>query len=146
MLYRNLPIWLNELGDRVERRLKEGGKAFLREVVIVREHFGEIPFAHRYHGYAIGEAIAFVGARFVEVQPGKKVLVSLGHYFGMELVRSSSTTATALSRASFPCSAKKFSTSTKMESVVISSALWSKDVAASAGARHSSFGWIKATQ
>ena len=66
-------------------RLKQRGKAFLPEVMIVREHFGDMSFAHRRHGYAIRETVAFVGARFVEVQPGKEAFVSLGHYFGMSI-------------------------------------------------------------
>ena len=53
-------------------RLKERGKAFLREVVIVREHFGNISFAHRRHGYAICETVALVGAFFVQSEPAQK--------------------------------------------------------------------------
>ena len=67
------------------RRLKQRGKALLREVVIMREDFADVPLMHRGHGYAISQTIAFVGARLVEIQPGKKVLVSLGHYFGMSI-------------------------------------------------------------
>ena len=53
-------------------RLKERGKAFLREVVIVREHFGNVPFAHRRHGYAIRKAVALVGATFVQSEASQQ--------------------------------------------------------------------------
>src|SRR6266550_6004064 len=66
-------------------RLKHEGETFLGKVAIMCEHFGNVPFPHHLHRYAISEAVAFVSAIFVERQPIKKVLVSLGQYFGMSI-------------------------------------------------------------
>lgn len=51
----------------------------------MREHFGNAPFMHRCHRYAISDVVAFIGATFVERQSGKKVIVSLWYYFGTSI-------------------------------------------------------------
>ena len=47
-------------------------KTFLREVMIVRENFGEAFTAHHLHGDAIRQAVFLVGTGLVERQGVKK--------------------------------------------------------------------------
>src|SRR5262249_4478713 len=51
---------------------EQNGEAFLREVVVVGEDFGDAPVAHRLHGDAIGQAVALVRALLVERQSGEE--------------------------------------------------------------------------
>ena len=39
------------------------------EVMIVREHLLHLVLAHRFHRNAVGEAVLFVLARFIELEP-----------------------------------------------------------------------------
>ena len=47
-------------------------ETFLAEMVVVRENFGDLVLAHRFHRNAIGEAVFLVRSRFVKLQPAKK--------------------------------------------------------------------------
>jgi hypothetical protein len=39
-------------------QLRENGEAFLREVLIMSEHFSNVSFEHRVHGDAVGKTIS----------------------------------------------------------------------------------------
>src|SRR5688572_12819895 len=66
----------DEDGERITSRGATPG-TFLLEMAIAAENFSQAFTAHGLHGYAIGQAIAFVKAVAVEVQTGKKRFVSL---------------------------------------------------------------------
>ena len=66
-------------------QLKESGEIFLCEVLIMGEHFSNVSFARSVHGDAIGEAIALVGASFIEVQSGKNAVMSMVGDFGIRI-------------------------------------------------------------
>lgn len=58
---------------------EQDDETFLREVVVVRENFGDAACAQLIHRDAIGQAITFVEAIFVKVQPCQKVLLRYDH-------------------------------------------------------------------
>ena len=47
-------------------------ETFLAEMVVVRENFGELVLAHRFHRNAIGEAVFLVRSGFVKLQPAQE--------------------------------------------------------------------------
>src|ERR1035438_5081891 len=59
---------------------KQGAKTFLLKMPVVGENFGQ-PFPeHRLHRNAIRQAVALVGPRPVELQPGKEGLPALRNH------------------------------------------------------------------
>jgi hypothetical protein len=69
--------------ERWFEQLKENGEAFLSEVLIMGKRFSNVSFAHCVHGDAVGEAIALVGASFIEGQSSNKALMSMARDFGI---------------------------------------------------------------
>jgi hypothetical protein len=52
--------------------LEQFGKPFLREMIIMRQDFGNAFPMHHQHRDAVGQAVALVGAGFVEGQAGQE--------------------------------------------------------------------------
>src|SRR5262249_27300040 len=63
--------------------LKQNLKAFLGEMAVVREQAGNTALAHHVHRNAVGEAVAFVGARFAHRQATEKSLGTSRYDFNL---------------------------------------------------------------
>jgi hypothetical protein len=66
-----------QAGRRVRRCSKQSGKAFLREMIIVRQDFGDALLPHGFHRNAVGETIFLIRPGFVEGQAGNEGLSAL---------------------------------------------------------------------
>jgi hypothetical protein len=65
--------WRESRSPDVDLLSKQDVKAFLREMVIVREHVREAFAAHHLHGYTVRQAIGLVGARPIQRQSLQKL-------------------------------------------------------------------------
>src|SRR5262245_11826024 len=57
-------------GDIGPRSLQKQDKAFLREVMVMRQDLMGLALAHRDHRHAVRQAVSLVQSRAVELQPG----------------------------------------------------------------------------
>ncbi len=68
---------------------KEHCKAFLTEVIIVRQDVADASLAHRVHRDTIRQAIAFVGARFIKRHTGHERFMTLWRNFDISAAQNS---------------------------------------------------------